>query len=242
MAGVAPKLFKVNPVDAAGVDVRADERVRPLAEVEVTGRANGVADAAGLLNPKLKPVVDADVVAAVPALVPPRVNPVAGLDPKRPVPKPPAEADVDAGVTELPRDPKLSPTEGVLDATVPKEKPLPAPVPPGATVVEPRVPDPKENPVAMAALGAKASARVERPRTLLSLHCRRGTCHIAGAQRVPGGKQPQAAVRQGEGGVGGATGERMRDTARAPNALEARPPRREPWDRSGSGTRVRPGG
>lgn len=55
-------------------------------------------------------------------------------------------------------------------------------------MVEPRVPDPKENPVAMAALGAKASARVERPRTLLSLHCRRGTCHIAGAQRVPGGK------------------------------------------------------
>lgn len=109
-------------------------------------------------------------------------------------------------------------------------------------MVEPRVPDPKENPVAMAALGAKASARVERPRTLPSLHCRRGTCHIAGAQRVPGGKQPQAAVRQGEGGVGGATGERMRDTARAPNALEARPPRREPWDRSGSGTRVRPGG
>lgn len=53
-------------VSPAGVDVRADERVRPLAEVEVTGRANGVADAAGLLNPKLKPVVDADVVAAVP--------------------------------------------------------------------------------------------------------------------------------------------------------------------------------
>lgn len=50
----------------AGVDVRADERVRPLAEVEVIGKANGVADAAGLLNPKLKPVVDADVVAGVP--------------------------------------------------------------------------------------------------------------------------------------------------------------------------------
>lgn len=159
VAGVAPKLFKVNPADAAGVDVRADERVRPLAEVEVTGRVNGVADAAGLLNPKLKPVVDADVVAAVPVLVPPRVNAVAGLDPKSPVPKPPAEADVDAGVTELPREPKLSPTEGVLDAPVPKEKPLPAPVPPGATVVEPRVPDPKENPVAMAALSAKRSAR-----------------------------------------------------------------------------------
>lgn len=49
-----------------GVDVRADERVRPLAEVEVIGRANGVADAAGLVNPKLKPVVDVDVVAGVP--------------------------------------------------------------------------------------------------------------------------------------------------------------------------------
>lgn len=46
--------------------MRADERVRPLAEVDATGRANGVAEAAGLLNPKLKPVVDADVVAGVP--------------------------------------------------------------------------------------------------------------------------------------------------------------------------------
>lgn len=50
------------------MDVRADERVSPLAEVEVPGRVNGVADAAGLLNPKLKPVVDADVVAGVPVL------------------------------------------------------------------------------------------------------------------------------------------------------------------------------
>lgn len=66
VAVVPPILFRVNPVDAAGVDVRADERVRPLAEVEVTGRVNGVADAAGLLNPKLKPVVEADVVAGVP--------------------------------------------------------------------------------------------------------------------------------------------------------------------------------
>lgn len=30
------------------------------------GRENGVADAAGLLNPKLKPVVDADVVVGAP--------------------------------------------------------------------------------------------------------------------------------------------------------------------------------
>ena len=50
----------------AGVDVRADDRVRPVAEVEAIGRANGVADAAGLVNPKLKPVADADVVAGVP--------------------------------------------------------------------------------------------------------------------------------------------------------------------------------
>lgn len=114
VAGVVPKLFRVNPVDAAGVDVRADERVSPLAEVEVPGRVNGVADAAGLLNPKLKPVVDADVVAGVPELVPPRVKPVEGLAPKSPVPKPLVEADVDAGVAELPRVPKLSPTEGVL--------------------------------------------------------------------------------------------------------------------------------
>lgn len=37
-----------------------------------------------------------------------------GLAPKSPVPKPLVEADVDAGVAELPRVPKLSPTEGVL--------------------------------------------------------------------------------------------------------------------------------
>lgn len=58
--------FSSHSVSPAGVDVRADDRVRPLAEVDVPGRANGVAEAAGLLNPKLKPVVDADVVAGVP--------------------------------------------------------------------------------------------------------------------------------------------------------------------------------
>ena len=46
-------------------------------------------------------------------VVPPRVNPVAGLDPKRLVPNPP-EADVVAGVAVLPRVPKLSPTVGLL--------------------------------------------------------------------------------------------------------------------------------
>lgn len=51
---------------AAGVDVRADDNDRPPAEVEVTGKANGVAEPAGLLKPKLKPVVAADVVAGVP--------------------------------------------------------------------------------------------------------------------------------------------------------------------------------
>lgn len=156
VVAVPPKLFRVNPVDAAGVDVRAEERVRPLAEVVVTGRAKGVADAAGLLKPKLKPEVAADVVAgaprvnpevkvvAIPVLDPPRVSPVAGLDPKSPVPKPLA-ADVVAGVAVLPRVPKLSPTEGLLDAPVPKVKPPPVAVPPAATVVEPSVPDPKEN-------------------------------------------------------------------------------------------------
>lgn len=48
---------------AAGVDVRAEESERP-AEVEVIGKANGVADPAGLLNAKLKPAVEA-VVAGV---------------------------------------------------------------------------------------------------------------------------------------------------------------------------------
>lgn len=51
---------------AAGVDVRAEESDRPLAEVEVIDKANGVAEPAGLLKPKLKPVVAADVVAGVP--------------------------------------------------------------------------------------------------------------------------------------------------------------------------------
>lgn len=50
----------------AGVDVRAEESERPPAEVEVIGKANGVADPAGLLNPKLKPVVEADVAAGAP--------------------------------------------------------------------------------------------------------------------------------------------------------------------------------
>lgn len=52
--------------------------------------------------------------STLPELVPPRVKPVEGLAPKSPVPKPLVEADVDAGVAELPRVPKLSPTEGVL--------------------------------------------------------------------------------------------------------------------------------
>lgn len=52
--------------------------------------------------------------SSLPVFVPPRVNPVAGLDPKSPVPKPPEEADVVAGVEVLPRVPKLRPTEGLL--------------------------------------------------------------------------------------------------------------------------------
>lgn len=59
---IAPNTF----LPAAGVDVRADDNDRPPAEVEVTGKANGVAEPAGLLKPKLKPVVAADVVAGVP--------------------------------------------------------------------------------------------------------------------------------------------------------------------------------
>lgn len=58
----------LSPPLPAGVDVREDERLRPPAEVEVIGRGNGVADAAGLLKPKLKPLRLADVVAGVPVL------------------------------------------------------------------------------------------------------------------------------------------------------------------------------
>lgn len=157
VAVVPLKLLRVNPVDAAGVDVSAEERERLPAEVEVSSE-KGVAEAAGLLKPRLKPVVDAVVVAGAPVLVPPRVNPVAGLDPKSPVPKPPEGADVVAGVEVLPRVPKLSPADGLLDAAVPKEKPPPVPLPPAATVEEPSVPLPKENPADMAA-GSAPSAR-----------------------------------------------------------------------------------
>ena len=169
VAVVPLKLLRVNPVDAAGVDVSAEERERLPAEVEVSSE-KGVAEAAGLLKPRLKPVVDAVVVAgapsvnpvvtavATPVLVPPRVNPVAGLDPKSPVPKPPEGADVVAGVEVLPRVPKLSPADGLLDAAVPKEKPPPVPLPPAATVEEPSVPLPKENPADMAAGSAPSAS------------------------------------------------------------------------------------
>lgn len=44
--------------------MRAEESESP--EVDVIGKANGVADPAGLLNPKLKPVAGAEVVAGAP--------------------------------------------------------------------------------------------------------------------------------------------------------------------------------
>lgn len=65
VAVVPLKLLRVNPVDAAGVDVSAEERERLPAEVEVSSE-KGVAEAAGLLKPRLKPVVDAVVVAGAP--------------------------------------------------------------------------------------------------------------------------------------------------------------------------------
>lgn len=55
--------------------------------------------------------------------------------------------------------PRKARKRGYLDPPVPKEKPPPVPVPPAATVVEPRVPDPKENPVDMSARGSTPSAR-----------------------------------------------------------------------------------
>lgn len=62
-------------------------------------------------SPHLLPV---KVTTRSPALAPPRVNPVVDFGPKSPLPKPPEEADVVAGVAVLPRVPKLSPTEGLL--------------------------------------------------------------------------------------------------------------------------------
>lgn len=118
---------------------------------------------------------------------------------------------------------------------VPKENPLPVPVPPGATVVEPSAPDPKENPVDMAALGATPSTTVKRPRTLLFPHCRARTCSIAVAQQGPGGKfNPcRRAARPEEAEP------HARRRPRAPKKPEAHPPRKESWDRIGGGASVR---
>lgn len=175
VGAVVPPKFNVKPVvPAAGVDVRADDNDRPPAEVEVTGKANGVAEPAGLLKPKLKPVVAADVVAGVPSvspvaivvavpavLVPPSVKPVVDFDPKSPLPKPTEGADVVAVAVEEPRVPKLSPPVE-LGVAAPKEKPPPPPPPPApaaAAAAEPRVPAPKEKPVDMAAAAGTAGER-----------------------------------------------------------------------------------
>lgn len=90
--------------------------------------------------------------------------------------------------------------------------------------MEPSVPDPKENPVDMAAVGATPSARMERPGTLLSPQCRGRTCNIAVAQKRQGGKFNPSSKQRGEDGGGGAARQRTRDAARAPNAPEASAP------------------
>lgn len=50
---------------AAGAEVRAEDNASPE-EVEVIGKAKGVADPAGLLKPKLRPVVEVVVETGAP--------------------------------------------------------------------------------------------------------------------------------------------------------------------------------
>lgn len=51
---------------AAGAEVRAEDNGSPEEVVGVKARANGVADPAGLLKPKLRPVVEVVVETGVP--------------------------------------------------------------------------------------------------------------------------------------------------------------------------------
>lgn len=56
-------------VPAAGAEVRAEDNASPE-EVEVIGKAKGVADPAGLLKPKLRPVVEVVVETGAPVKKP----------------------------------------------------------------------------------------------------------------------------------------------------------------------------
>lgn len=116
---------------------------------------------------------------------------------------------------------------------------MPVPVPPGATVVEPRVPDPKENPVDMAALGATPSTRAEKPGTLLSPSLPRQVAqHRCGQE----GSSTSAASRRDRRRRGLTCTHARRSpraAARAPSVPEEHPSRRGPWDRSGGGASVR---
>jgi hypothetical protein len=108
-----------------------------------------------------------------------------------------------------------------LDAPVPKEKPPPVTVPPAAKVVEPSVPDPKENPVDMPAPGST--------RRRSGTHSR-FTAEVGQAPSLsPSGNfKPQRLRSKAEVGVNNANA--RPHSPRAPSTPEASPSRREPWD------------
>ena len=106
-----------------------------------------------------------------------------------------------------PRDPRGRTGSGkvrmyiYLDAPVPKEKPPLVPVPPAATVVEPSVPVPKENPVDMIAPGQAPKASGKGSGTLHSPQSRGGPGSITPAQPRPGGNlKLQRPRREGRSG------------------------------------------
>lgn len=123
---------------------------------------------------------------------------------------------------------------GYLDAPVPKEKPPPVAVPPGATVVEPSVLVPKENPVDMAAGDSAPSASRKGSGTLFTPQSRGGPRSIPLTLLRPGrNPKPQRQRRQGLGGAEQPLKSTFRRWPRARNGPEAGSPRRERWDGEG---------
>lgn len=121
-----------------------------------------------------------------------------------------------------------------LDAPVPKEKPPPAPVPPGATVVEPSVLVPKENPVDMAAgvqRRQEAAGGLDVP---LSSKPRRARQHRSRPATTRRELQAPEAEKTRPRWVGQPPESTFRHPPRARNPAGASPPRKVPWDGGGS--------
>lgn len=123
---------------------------------------------------------------------------------------------------------------GYLDAPVPKEKPPPVPVPPAATVVEPSVPVPKENPVDMAAPAQRLPNAGRGPgcSSRIRAEAGRGALLPASAWTWRESQTPAAAKTRPRR----AEPPRRRTSQRPPRARsppEVSAPRRELWDRVG---------